>query len=60
MSRLTSVHSFCPPADAHPLQVCKHLQAVGTVCSVRVMAVVGGLAQVKQERLLAKRPEVGE
>ena len=41
-----------------PSQVCEHLQAVGKVCGVRVAAIVGGLAQVKQQRVLASKPAV--
>ncbi len=59
--------SLCAAACTHcilihmvccPRQVCKHLQALGEVCRIRVVGIVGGLALVKQERLLGKRPAI--
>ncbi|GAX73897.1 hypothetical protein CEUSTIGMA_g1347.t1 [Chlamydomonas eustigma] len=46
------------PTRELALQVSQHLQAIGKECGVRVVAIVGGLAQVKQERLLRGLPEV--
>jgi ATP-dependent RNA helicase DDX24/MAK5 len=40
------------------LQVAAHLSALATPLGIRVAALVGGLALPKQERLLAKGPEV--
>jgi ATP-dependent RNA helicase DDX24/MAK5 len=40
------------------LQIVKHLQAVAKHSPVRIVAVVGGMAEQKQARLLEKRPQV--
>ena len=50
LSGLTMLHCW--------LQVSTHLAAVGKVARVRVAAIVGGLAHVKQERLLRAAPPV--
>lgn len=43
----------------HPgVQVCNHLQQLGKVAGIRVAPLVGGIAPVKQERLLSRRPAV--
>ncbi len=34
-------------------------QAVGKGCGIWVVPIVGGISQLKQERLLSKHPEVG-
>jgi len=46
------------PTRELALQVCAHLQALGKVAGVGVAPIVGGIAAVKQERLLGKKPEV--
>ncbi|CAD7697637.1 unnamed protein product [Ostreobium quekettii] len=46
------------PTRELALQVCKHLQAVAKICGIWVVPIVGGLARVKQERLLNKNPSV--
>jgi ATP-dependent RNA helicase DDX24/MAK5 len=46
------------PTRELALQVCSHLQALARVAGVGVAPIVGGIAPVKQERLLSKRPEV--
>ena len=46
------------PTRELALQVCQHLQALGKECGIRVAAIVGGLAQVKQERALSQHPEI--
>ncbi|GBF94480.1 DEAD-box ATP-dependent RNA helicase [Raphidocelis subcapitata] len=46
------------PTRELALQVCAHLQALGRVAGIGVAPIVGGIAAVKQERLLARRPEV--
>ncbi|EFJ42527.1 hypothetical protein VOLCADRAFT_31081, partial [Volvox carteri f. nagariensis] len=46
------------PTRELALQVCSHLQVIGRVCGVRVAAIVGGISDVKQARLLAARPAV--
>jgi len=40
------------------VQVSQHLQALGKQVGIRVVGVVGGMAPVKQERLLRARPQV--
>jgi ATP-dependent RNA helicase DDX24/MAK5 len=40
------------------LQVSEHLQALGKQVGIRVAALVGGIAPVKQERLLRSCPPV--
>lgn len=50
-----------PLLTSHPprfSQVCAALQSLGRVAGVGVAPIVGGIAPVKQERLLARRPEV--
>ncbi|GFH15161.1 uncharacterized protein HaLaN_11338, partial [Haematococcus lacustris] len=46
------------PTRELALQVSAHLTALGKVARIRVAAIVGGLAHVKQTRLLAARPSV--
>ncbi|EFN53172.1 hypothetical protein CHLNCDRAFT_25981 [Chlorella variabilis] len=46
------------PTRELALQVCEHLQAVGKGCGIWVVPIVGGISALKQERLLAKHPEV--
>ncbi|PSC76969.1 DEAD-box ATP-dependent RNA helicase 13 [Micractinium conductrix] len=46
------------PTRELALQVCEHLQAVGKSCGVWVVPIVGGISQLKQERLLSKHPEI--
>ncbi|GIL99897.1 hypothetical protein Vretimale_4959, partial [Volvox reticuliferus] len=46
------------PTRELALQVCTHLQAIGRPCGVRVAAIVGGISDPKQARLLAARPAV--
>lgn len=46
------------PTRELALQVCTHLQTLGKPCGVLVVPIVGGIAHVKQERLLSKRPQV--
>eukprot|EP00941_MAST-03F_sp_MAST-3F-sp1_P004525 g4525.t1 len=48
---------ICPTREL-ALQVTKHLQRVVRGSSLEIAAVVGGMAQVKQDRLLSRRPEV--
>jgi ATP-dependent RNA helicase DDX24/MAK5 len=40
------------------LQVCQHLQVLGKQVGVRVIGLVGGIAPVKQDRLLRQKPPV--
>eukprot|EP00775_Hariotina_reticulata_P001872 gene1872-2209_t len=46
------------PTRELALQVCQHLQALGRQVGVRVIALVGGIAPVKQDRLLRQKPPV--
>ncbi|GIL54325.1 hypothetical protein Vafri_9897 [Volvox africanus] len=46
------------PTRELALQVCTHLQAIGRPCGVRAAAIVGGISDPKQARLLAARPAV--
>eukprot|EP00191_Tetraselmis_sp_GSL018_P024721 CAMPEP_0177627994 /NCGR_PEP_ID=MMETSP0419_2-20121207/31509_1 /TAXON_ID=582737 /ORGANISM="Tetraselmis sp., Strain GSL018" /LENGTH=879 /DNA_ID=CAMNT_0019129203 /DNA_START=60 /DNA_END=2700 /DNA_ORIENTATION=- len=46
------------PTRELAMQVCKHLKAVGSVCSVGVVPILGGISAQKQSRLLQKRPAV--
>ena len=46
------------PTRELALQVAEHMKPFARACDVRVVPVVGGLSAVKQERLLAKRPQV--
>eukprot|EP00850_Spirogloea_muscicola_P016266 SM000131S26696 [mRNA] locus=s131:47238:51770:- [translate_table: standard] len=46
------------PTRELALQVCSHLTAVGKVAGIRCIALVGGMAPQKQQRLLSLRPEV--
>eukprot|EP00887_Chlorella_sp_A99_P006649 scaffold3.g6649.t1 len=46
------------PTRELALQVYDHLQAFGRATGVWVVPIVGGISQQKQERLLARRPEV--
>ncbi|GFR48029.1 hypothetical protein Agub_g9861, partial [Astrephomene gubernaculifera] len=46
------------PTRELAMQVCAHLQTIGRPCGVRVAAIVGGISDVKQARLLAARPAV--
>jgi superfamily II DNA/RNA helicase len=48
---------ICPTREL-ALQVAQHISEVSKPCGVRVAAIVGGLAQVKQERVLALSPQV--
>ncbi|KAG1662273.1 hypothetical protein FOA52_002162 [Chlamydomonas sp. UWO 241] len=48
---------LCPTREL-ALQVAQHLTEVSKPCGVRVAAIVGGLAQVKQERVLSLSPQV--
>ena len=48
---------LCPTREL-ALQVAAHLSAAGRAAGVRVAALVGGLAQAKQSRLLSQRPQV--
>lgn len=48
---------MCPTREL-ALQVRSHLAAAAEGLLVRVGAVVGGLSQVKQERVLAQRPDI--
>lgn len=43
------------PTRELALQVCKQLQTIGRVCNIWVVPIVGGLAHVKQERLLKSK-----
>jgi superfamily II DNA/RNA helicase len=38
--------------------VCDHLRGLARGCGVRVAAIVGGLAHVKQQRMMRQRPQV--
>lgn len=40
------------------LQVCSHLKAAAQETSIRVVAIVGGMAVPKQQRLLRARPAI--
>jgi superfamily II DNA/RNA helicase len=40
------------------LQVSSHLSALGKVVRLHVVAMVGGIAHVKQERLISKAPPI--
>jgi len=46
------------PTRELAMQVCKHLKAIGDVCGIGVVPIVGGLAATKQERLLRHHPAV--
>ncbi|KAK9811744.1 hypothetical protein WJX72_009411 [[Myrmecia] bisecta] len=46
------------PTRELAMQVSSHLQAIGRECGIWVVPIVGGISQVKQERLLKRRPEV--
>lgn len=46
------------PTRELAMQVCEHLQAVGKHVGVWVVPLVGGISQLKQQRLLSKHPEV--
>lgn len=46
------------PTRELALQVCQHLQAVGKSVGIWAVPIVGGISPLKQERLLAKHPEV--
>eukprot|EP00850_Spirogloea_muscicola_P021191 SM000240S08608 [mRNA] locus=s240:45111:49660:+ [translate_table: standard] len=46
------------PTRELALQVCSHLTAVGKVAGIRCIALVGGMAPQKQQRLLSLRPEI--
>eukprot|EP00501_MAST-03F_sp_TOSAG23-6_P000174 GSMAST32.ASY1.ANO1.177.1 assembled CDS len=48
---------ICPTREL-ALQVTRHIIKVSCDTGINVMALVGGMAQVKQDRLLAKRPEI--
>lgn len=48
---------MCPTREL-ALQVRNHLAAVSEGLLIRVGAIVGGLSQVKQERVLAQRPDI--
>jgi ATP-dependent RNA helicase DDX24/MAK5 len=41
------------------VQVSDHLQEIGRPAGIWVAPIVGGISAQKQERLMAKRPEVG-
>jgi DEAD/DEAH box helicase len=59
-ARLYSATLYCQTIHCHTVlpQVCEHLSALGRCVDLRVASVVGGIAPVKQERLLAARPAV--
>jgi ATP-dependent RNA helicase DDX24/MAK5 len=46
------------PTRELAIQVSEHLKAIAVYTPIKVMALVGGISVQKQERLLAKRPQV--
>lgn len=46
------------PTRELAVQVKNHLQAIGRRIGIKVAAVIGGMASVKQERVLASGPEI--
>lgn len=46
------------PTRELAMQVKNHLTAVGKYTGINVALVVGGMAAVKQERILSKAPEI--
>lgn len=46
------------PTRELALQVCDHLKAASKFTIIRVVAIVGGMASQKQERLLKQRPHI--
>lgn len=48
---------LCPTREL-ALQVCKHIQAVAKYTAVKAVAIVGGMSEQKQTRVLGKRPHI--
>ena len=61
-AQLSAAPALLPRRLAWPpslsAQVCEHLQALGKPAGIRVAPLVGGIAPVKQERLLRAAPQV--
>ena len=38
--------------------MCSHIQSAAKYADIRAVAIVGGMAEVKQQRVLRKRPQI--